>query len=210
MTAHSRLFVLEQGVSRPLDYALSEGSHELRDCGVRLRLDGSEVILSWLGTGPAAFVLPGARQLRIGQWLTVEEGARVSWAGRDWIFVAHALAGDDAAPPRGICLNANGTGFPANALMLVVGGKDRGNFYRCRSEAFEPSPGVTLRSVRSDDAADGDAPTLGVSARVPEGLVLVDDEPVAPDTTLRLAADQTLTIAATTDNPAMTLQVVLA
>jgi hypothetical protein len=202
-----RVFVLEQGVVRPLDYAVCEGRHELRDCGVELAFDGERVALSWQGFGPAAFLLPGARQLRKGNWTTVEEGARVSWAGRDWVFLQHAMA--DALPPpsRGVCLNSHGTGFPVNAALLSVVGKDHGNFYRVRTEPYQLTAEVQVRGRKDDEGVTLEATVHRVADT---GQVRLDGQALAPDTTATMTGNQTLEIDASERGPALTVQTVLA
>lgn len=202
-----RLFVLEQHVTRPLDYAVNEGRHELRDCGVELRFDGESVSLSWQGFGPAAFVLPGARQLRAGSWTPVEDGARVSWAGRDWVFVPHVLPDSDPAPVRGVSLNRHGTGFPVNAALLVVNGTDRGNFFRLRTEPYQLTTEV---QVRGQQGEDGVTLQIVVHRVADAGQVRVDGQAVEPGSTVPLVDNQTLEIAASERGPALTVQAVVA
>ncbi len=202
-----RVFVLEQGVVRPLDYAVKEGAHVLRDCGVELNYDGVRVSLSWQGFGPAAFVLPGARQLRKGNWTAVEEGARVSWAGRDWVFVQHVMADDAPPPQRGVCLNAHGTGFPVNAALLAVDGKDHGNFYRVRTEPYQLTVEVQVRGRKEDD---GVALEVIVHPVADAGQVRLDNKALAAGSTCPMTGNQTLEIAASERGPALTVQTVLA
>ena len=203
----SRLFVLEQNVARPLDYAVDQGHHELRDCGVNLKFVGDIVALSWQGFGPTAFVLPGARRLRAGTWTKVEDGARVTWAGRDWIFVPHALPGDASAPKRGVSLNSHSSGFPVNAALLVVDGTDRGNFYRVRTEPYQLSVEVQVRGRNEDD---GVALEIQVHAVADKGQVRLDGKALKPGASAALSRDQTLEIAASERGPALTVQAVLA
>lgn len=204
-TGVNRLFILEQNLAHPLDQAVSEGRHELRDCGVELNFDGDQVSLAWQGYGPSAFVLPGARQLRKGTWTRVEQGARVSWAGRDWIFVPHVLPGDGKAPIRGVSLNKGGTGFPTNAVLLVVEGKDRGNFYRFRTEPGEVAPEVTFHAHKTEGGHE-----LRLTVRRGAGAerVRIDGQVIAPDTTVTLEADQTISIEAHDRGAAITVLVI--
>ena len=199
--------MLEQHVARPLDYAVNEGRHELRDCGVELRFDGETVQLSWQGFGPAAFVLPGARQLRAGSWTPVEDGARVSWAGRDWVFVPHALPDSAPAPVRGVSLNRHGTGFPVNAALLVLSGTDRGNFYRVRTEPYQLSAEVQVRGRKDDD---GVALEIVVHRVADAGQVRVDGQAIEPGSAVPLTDSQILEIDASERGPALTVQAVVA
>ncbi|MEY3014078.1 MAG: hypothetical protein RIT45_2813 [Pseudomonadota bacterium] len=150
--AQPRLFVLEEGVAHPLDVALGPGAHELRDLGVRLQFGADGVRASWLGYGPTAFALPGVRQLRAGDALRLADGDVISYAGRSWRLTAAALPGEERAPPRGVSKNAGGAGRPLDAVLLVIGGPDRGNFHRARTEATEWAAGVWLRGRTEDDA----------------------------------------------------------
>ena len=147
-----RLFLLELGVERPLDLALSPGRHELRDLGVVLDFDADGVRAAALGYGPSVFALPGVRVLRVGDLTRVEDGATISWAGRSWRLALHLLAGSERAPPRGLSLNSHGAGHPHDAVLLVIRGPERGNFFRVRSESTEWAPNCFVRGVI---AADG-------------------------------------------------------
>jgi len=213
LAAQSRLFVLEMGMNRPLDYALSHGTHELKDCGVILHLDPAaadestlHVTASWLGYGPRAFLLPGARQLQKGQWTQAEDRARISWAGREWLFVAHVLRGDGTVLPKGICLNGGAAGFPAPALLVVETGKDRGNFYRFRTQPFTVAPGVMFLSVRAKDGTE--SMHLRVSKAAP--AVLLDGDAVLPGTDQVIVSEQLLAIGDSADLAALTARVILA
>ena len=146
-SGQQRLFLLELQVEHPYDLALGPGRHELRDLGVRVDFDGEAVTAAWLGHGPTAFLLPGVRQLRVGEPMRVQDGDRLAWAGRSFAFVRHALAGEERAPPRGVCKNANATGHPLPALLLCVQGPERGNFYRVRSQSCEFGPLAYVRGV---------------------------------------------------------------
>lgn len=213
LAAQSRLFVLEMGMNRPLDYALSHGTHELKDCGVILHLDPAaadegalHVTASWMGYGPRAFLLPGARQLQKGQWTQAEDRARISWAGREWLFVAHVLRGDGAVPPKGICLNGAAAGFPAPALLMVETGKDRGNFYRFRTEPFAIAPGVAFLSVRAKDGTE--SMHLRVSKAAP--VVALDGDAVAAGTDQVILSEQLLSIGDSADLAGLTARVIVA
>ena len=204
---HTRLFVLELGMARPQDYALSQGTHELKECGVRLELRGTDVAVGWLGQGPRAFLLPGARALSSEQWLAAENRARVSWAGREWLFLAHELAGDAAPPPRGICLNGAAAGFPAGALLLVEEGKQRGNFYRFRTEPFELGRGVHFLVVRAKDGTEALHLRVARDARCTASL---DGAPLTPGSDTLLAAEQVLAVTDPADGSQETVRVLLA
>ena len=202
-----RVFMLEQNVTRPLDYAVDEGRHELRDCGIELNFDGETVTATWQGFGPTAFVLPGARQLRSGTWTPVEEGARVSWAGRDWIFIPHDLPGAEPAPKRGVSLNSHGTGFPVNAALLAIAGRDRGNFYRVRTEPYQLSAEVRIRGHEEDGAV---ALEVMVHKVADPDQVRLDGQAIEPGASAPMTRDQTLEIDASERGPALTVQAVLA
>ena len=151
-----RLFVLEEGVGHPFDVALGPGQHDLRDLGVRLDFDGETTRASWLGFGPTAFALPGVRQLRASEALRLQDGDRISWAGRQWRLLRHDLPGTDRAPPRGICRNVGGAGHPLDAVLLLIEGGERGNFLRVRTEAVEWAPGAWLRGRVAPIAEGGE------------------------------------------------------
>ena len=202
-----RLFVLEQHVTRPLDYAVNEGRHELRDCGVELKFDGAAVALSWQGFGPAAFVLPGARQLRAGSWTQVEDGARVSWAGRDWVFVPYELPDAAPAPVRGVSLNRHGTGFPVNAALLVLSSTDRGNFYRVRTEPYQLTAEVQMRGRNDNDSV---VLEVVVHPVADAGQVRVDGQAIEPGSSVPMTRNQTLEIDASERGPALTVRTVIA
>lgn len=161
-----RLFVLEEGVGHPFDVALGPGAHDLRDLGVRLDFDGESTRATWLGFGPTAFALPGVRQLRASDALRLQDGDRISWAGRQWRLLRHDLPGDERAPPRGICRNIGGAGRPLDALLLYVEGSERGNFVRARTEPVEWAPGAWLRgrAVAPAEGRDADA-TVALEVR---------------------------------------------
>jgi hypothetical protein len=148
-----RLFVLERGVDRPLDLALAPGRHELRDLGVVVDFDGERVRASSLGFGPSAFALPGTRALRVGAPTALQPGDTLSWAGRSWLLFTHPLPGAGRAPPRGLCKNAHGTGHPLDAVLLVVAGGERGNFFRVRSEPLQWAPNAFVRGQLDGDGA---------------------------------------------------------
>lgn len=159
-----RLFVLEEGVGHPFDVALAPGQHDLRDLGVRLAFDGDATRATWLGFGPTAFALPGVRQLRASDALRLQDGDRISWAGRQWRLLRHDLPGDERAPPRGICRNLGAAGHPLDALLLYVEGSERGNFVRARTEPVEWAPGAWLRGHVASREGDADG-TIVVEVR---------------------------------------------
>ena len=203
---HSLLLVLELGMARPQDYALSQGTHELKECGVRVSLQGNAVSVGWLGQGPRAFLLPGSRALSTEQWLAAEDRARISWAGRDWLFLAHALSGDAAPPPRGICLNSAGSGFPATAVLLVQDGKHRGNFYRFRTEPFELGRGVHFQALRHKDGSDQLAVQVAGDARC---SVSLDGTLLESGSQTLVSAEQVLCVTDPADASSETVRVVL-
>ncbi len=189
-SGQQRLFLLELQVEHPYDLALGPGRHELRDLGVRVDFDGETVTAAWLGHGPTAFLLPGVRQLRVGEPARVQDGDRLAWAGRSFAFVRHELAGDDRAPPRGVCKNANAAGHPLPALLLCVQGPERGNFYRVRSQPCEFGPLAYVRGVPAASAdrsgvaqASGGAATPGpakADVQVRGAALSLDGGPMRP------------------------------
>jgi len=203
---HTRLLVLELGMARPQDFALSQGTHELKECGVKLDLRGTDVAVAWLGHGPRAFLLPGARALSSDQWQSAEDRARVSWAGREWLFLAHELAGDAAPPPRGICLNGGAPGFPAGAVLLVESGIQRGNFYRFRTEPFELGRGVLFHVVRAKDGSESLHVRVAGDTRCAATL---DGAPLSPGSDTPLMAEQVLAVTDSADATHETVRVVL-
>lgn len=203
---HVRLLVLELGMARPQDYALSQGVHELKECGVRVSLQGNAVSVGWLGQGPRAFLLPGARALSTEQWHAAEDRARVSWAGREWLFLAHDLGGDAVPPPRGICLNGAGSGFPAAAVLLVQDGKHRGNFYRFRTEPFELGRGVHFQALRHKDGSDQLAVQVARDARC---NITLDGSLLEAGSQTLLGAEQVLCVVDPADSSSETVRVVL-
>jgi len=212
-SAQQRVFVLEIGGSRPFDVALGLGTHELKDCGVMLQLDYRAMTASSLGHGPRAFLLPsqaeesgGPRELQKGQWDEVQDRARLRWAGREWLILRHALTGLPAAPARGICLNATGSGLPAAALLLVEDGKDRGNFYRIRTAALRPAPGVEVVAVRAKDGTERLSVRVGRDAPA----ITLDAEPVPRDSQVPLRNGQKLVVAESPQESRLTLRVFVA
>lgn len=190
-----RVFVLELGHARPLDYALAQGTHELKDLGVLVSLDGHEFGVSWLGHGPRAFLLPGARQLQKGQWQTAEDRARISWAGRDWLLLAHALPGLEPVPERGLCRNAHGLGFPLPALLIAEAGPERGHFWRFRTSPTELAPGVSVLGVQPRDRSGKPGPQTLQLRTAPQAIgVTLDEQPVAAGREVPLGADSVLTL----------------
>lgn len=190
--SHPRLFVLEQGKDRPSDYCVGEGTTDMLDCPVSVRFGGGKIHATGKGYGPSVFVLPGARRVQPGSWTAVEPGAQVSWAGRDWLFMAGELPGSAAVPPRGVLLNGHGTGHAQNAVLLEIQGDDRGNFWRFRSEPVELAPGVLFTTAATDD---GLLLELKLRAGVAAERVQLDDKPVAPGTTTALSPGQRIRIA---------------
>jgi hypothetical protein len=209
----ARVFVLELGHARPLDYALAQGTHELKDLGVLLSLEGQEIGVSWLGHGPRAFLLPGARQLQKGQWQTAEDRARISWAGRDWLLLAHALPGDAAVPERGLCLNAHGLGFPMAALLVAEQGPERGHFWRFRTSPTDVARGVKIVAVQPRDRSGRTLPgaeTLHLRVATDAPPVTLDGQSVTPGSDVLLPADATLTLQSHDDTPGLRAHVLLA
>lgn len=198
LPTQSRVFVLELGMHRPLDYALGQGTHDLKECGVAIHLDGTEVSVAWLGHGPRAFLLPGARQLQKGQWQNAEDRCRVAWAGREWLFVAHELGGLGSAPPRGICLNSGGPGFAASGFLLVEQGPDRGNFHRFRTEPTALARGVLIQAQTERDkkgAPKDGSETLHLRLLADTQVaVALDGQPVRPGQDVVLRSEQVVTL----------------
>lgn len=206
LPGQARLFVLEIGQTRPIDHALSQGTHEIKDLGVLIAVDEGEISVSWLGHGPRAFLLPGARQLAKGQWNIAEDRARISWAGRDWLLVAQDLPGSAPVPPMGVSLNANGLGFPALALLVAEQGKDRGNFWRFRTVPTDIGRGVRIVANRAKDGTE----SLHLRLTGDATPTTLDGQPLAPGSDTLLRGAQLVTVADTTDAPGLQARVLLA
>jgi hypothetical protein len=200
-----RLLVAELTQKRPSDLALGVGLHELRDAGVELALGDCDLRATSLGFGPTAFLLPGARRLARGAWATVEDSARISYAGREWVLVRHMLAGDSPAVSRGVCLNPHAPGFPARSALLCLDGTDRGNFWRLRTEPVSVAPGVTITALRAKDGSE--SLTLRVQAGAPE--TDLRDTTVAPGSEHALNSGDVIALRPDHDSAGMTLQLLV-
>lgn len=189
MTGQRRLFVLEQGIAHPFDSALPPGRHDLSDAGVVIDFDGEVAKAAWHGFFPSVFLLPSPRQLQRGRFTRLSMDDRISWAGREWTTISHVLPGSDDAPIRGICLNRRGTGRPLNGVLLLIEGKDRGNFLRLRTEPTELAPGVTIRGNTDDSTLE-----LRISRDVGDKRVAIDDKAVGGGQTHEVRSEQRITI----------------